>query len=207
MASADFVTDRPPRRIKVDMTGVRHGLLVGLRPAHTDRHGRQHWIFRCDCGRETRTAAREVRKGHVRSCGCLIREASRRRWLTHGATGTPEYRTWQAMKHRCLNPNTRSYPDYGARGIRVAPVWAASFARFLADVGPRPTLAHRLDRIDNDGNYEPGNCQWATITQQNRNRRTARKLTPLLLRCQQGRLASLMLVGLLLAARRQLWRF
>lgn len=95
---------------------------------------------------------------------------------THGMTKTPEYAAWMAMKMRCLNPRNAEFVRYGARGIAVCDRWIASFENFFEDIGPRPD-GHSLDRIDNDGNYEPGNCRWATITEQGRNKRTA-KLSP-----------------------------
>lgn len=83
---------------------------------------------------------------------------------------TPEYQAWANMKQRCFNPNTRSYPRYGGRGITVCEAWSRSFEEFFLAVGPRPTPAHSLDRVDNNGNYEPGNIRWATKQEQTRNR-------------------------------------
>jgi hypothetical protein len=95
-------------------------------------------------------------------------------YVTHNASYTPEYRAWQQMKARCLNPNHRYYPDYGGRGIGVYHVWVDSFETFLADVGQRPSDKHSLDRIDNDRGYEPGNVKWSTYFEQNHNRRPHR---------------------------------
>lgn len=94
-----------------------------------------------------------------------------------GGVMTPEYRAWKAMVERCGNPRCRSFKNYGARGIRVAPEWRVSFAAFMAEVGPRPTPQHSLDRIDNERGYEPGNVRWVTRDVQNRNRRGLRLLT------------------------------
>ncbi len=93
---------------------------------------------------------------------------------THGATGTPEYRAWSGLRGRCCCPSNRAFPNYGGRGIKVCERWLHSFENFLADLGPKPTPLHSIDRIDNDGNYEPGNVRWATRTQQQRNTRMCR---------------------------------
>lgn len=95
----------------------------------------------------------------------------------HGLTRTPEYRAWASMKQRCTNPRVRSWSNYGGRGITVCERWSNSFEFFLEDMGPRPTPAHSLDRIDNDGHYEPGNCRWATASEQRRNDRNNRPIT------------------------------
>jgi ribosomal protein S30 len=91
--------------------------------------------------------------------------------------GTPEYNAWRSMIQRCNNPRTRSWKNYGARGIKVHPGWEENFEGFLADVGPRPSRRHSLDRIDNEGDYEPGNVRWSTPKVQARNKRTSRVLT------------------------------
>lgn len=88
-----------------------------------------------------------------------------------------EYRAWARMKRRCLDPRTDGYHRYGGRGITVCPRWLNSFENFLADMGPRPTDQHSLDRVNNNGNYEPGNCRWATLDMQANNRRANRRLT------------------------------
>ena len=96
--------------------------------------------------------------------------------ITHGMSGTPEYRAWKAMKDRCFNPNSKKYPNWGGRGITVCDRWL-DFENFLADMGSRPTAKHSLDRIDNDGDYSPKNCRWATKAEQNNNKRTNHLIT------------------------------
>jgi hypothetical protein len=94
----------------------------------------------------------------------------------HGGYGTPEYSVWSAMRARCLNPAHSNYRHYGGRGIQVCERWE-SFANFLADMGPRPSLRHSIERTDSNGNYEPGNCRWATPAEQARNKSTNRFFT------------------------------
>jgi hypothetical protein len=96
---------------------------------------------------------------------------------THGLSYTPEYRAWQTMRLRCVDPTNAAYPDYGGRGITVCERWLNSVEAFVADMGPKPTPAHELDRENNDGNYEPDNCRWVTRKVNDRNRRSNRFLT------------------------------
>lgn len=111
----------------------------------------------------------DVRRGHYEACGCLN--------TTHGMSGTPEYITWKSMLQRCYNSNIEQCDDYGGRGITVCDRWKGSFENFFADMGYRPTDQHSLDREDNDGDYEPSNCRWATSEEQNNNKRDNRLFT------------------------------
>lgn len=130
-------------------------------------------VCQCKCG--MLSVQKNCRLKIVKSCGCWQKDHPTV-ILKHGyrRTGTskPEYNVWDAMKQRCLNTNCVNYENYGARGITVCERWINSFAAFIEDVGPRPSDKHSLDRINNNGNYEPSNVRWATRDIQNSNRRS-----------------------------------
>ncbi len=137
-----------------------------------------HWRCLCSCGRERVANTPNLTRGDVVSCGCAKRGVKPHSDI-RGTSGkpSPEYRTWSRMFARCYNPKTSSHANYGGRGITVCERWK-DFATFLADMGPRPTPLHQIDRFpNNDGNYEPGNCRWATKSQQMRNTRMTIFLT------------------------------
>jgi hypothetical protein len=135
------------------------------------------WECLCDCGVKKRIRAMSLKCGRSRSCGCMSNQYRSQAITTHGLRGTSEYKSWGAMIARCYNPNEPGYLNYGGRGIGVCDRWRQSFESFYADMGPKPTVAYQIDRIDNNGNYEPRNCRWATRRQQNRNKRTNHLLT------------------------------
>lgn len=153
--------------VAIDIVGRRFGRLVVLalhsnarrKPTRADRK----WLCRCDCGELTVTRGVNLRSGNTKSCGCMWWETI----TTHGHCRTPEYRAWNQMIQRCTNPNSQRYSRYGGRGISVCQRWFR-FENFLADMGPRPP-GYSIERIDNDGNYEPSNCVWIPRNQQQRN--------------------------------------
>jgi hypothetical protein len=150
------------------------GRLTIVGDAPRFRNGARRWRCRCECGNETESSDSEMRIGRVRSCGCFRRQRVRELMTTHGRSGGPTYKCWSSIIQRCTNPKNPSFSYYGGRGIRICERWRNDFALFIADMGPKPTPKHSIDRIDVNGNYEPGNCRWATATQQARNTRVSK---------------------------------
>jgi hypothetical protein len=134
---------------------------------------RQRWLCRCVCGTVSSVSTQALVHGGSRSCGCLRRERAAKATFRHGYSARTEYGIWKTLRARCNNKKNVAYVRYGARGIRVCSAWDCSdgFPAFLACVGKRPSPNHTIDRINNDGNYEPGNVRWATTQEQVRNTR------------------------------------
>lgn len=150
-----------------DLTGRRFGRLVVL-SRDTAKSKNSRWLCRCDCGVERSILRTGLMSGRTVSCGCRMLETLRPN-RTHGKSHTSTWITWASMKSRCNNPNNNSYADYGGRGIKVCGRWSV-FEHFLADMDERPD-GKSIDRIDNDGDYEPSNCRWATNAEQQMNKR------------------------------------
>lgn len=155
-------------RQTVDRTGIQYGRLKAM--YKNGFIGDQvAWFCQCSCGNTTTVSSYGLGSGSTQSCGCLQREKASEASSTHGLSNTREYRIWCAMKTRCTNENRDNYKHYGARGISVCSRWINSFENFFSDMGPCPSEQHSIERNDPDGNYEPGNCRWATQTEQMRN--------------------------------------
>lgn len=162
----------------VNLSGLKFGRLTVLDRAGQYADGAVKWRCLCDCGNESVVKGSSLTGAGTKSCGCLQRESAVAK-ATHGHLAdkrhSPEYTTWRAMLRRCSDPKMKTYENYGGRGISVCPRWRV-FENFVADVGLRPD-GTRLDRIDSNGNYEPGNVRWATQKDNCRNTRTNRLIT------------------------------
>lgn len=168
-AAPALTTTRKDRAMaKRDLTGCRFGRLVALEIDKSKRGANKpiRWHCLCACGAKTIVASTKLRIGHTRSCGCLHRELRAKALTTHGGSGTRLYQVWAAMLARVNRPTASFYARYGGRGISVCAVWSdyAAFRDWALSHGYSPGLS--IDRIDNDGNYEPSNCRWSTPLEQ-----------------------------------------
>lgn len=146
------------------------------------------WECRCECGVTSYCSSDNLKRGAVKSCGCLVKDSVVEKCQTHGESHTnktKEYRAWQHIKTRCLNSKSKNYTAYGGSGVTICSEWAESYERFLYDMGRAPSPKHSIDRIDNNKGYSPDNCRWATSLEQNLNRKVTRmvmyngEMTPL----------------------------
>jgi hypothetical protein len=158
-----------------DRTGFRYGRLTVIRFSEERKSGGVCWVCECDCGKEIIVSANSLATGNTVSCGCYNLDKIKERQTKHGHSSngiiSPEFRTYRNMKMRCYDTKNKSYKNYGGRGIKICDRWLESFENFLQDMGLRPSPNHSIDRFpNNDGDYEPGNCRWATRYQQGRGR-------------------------------------
>ena len=156
-----------------NLAGMHFGKLTVISRAE-NKNGRVHWNCICDCGTACVVMSKHLISGHTQSCGCLSLIKLAERACTHQMTNTKIYQTWCGIKTRCLNPNCKQYRNYGGRGITIFSEWINDFTAFYNYVSKLPNYGEKgytLDRIDNNGNYEPNNLRWADPNAQSRNKR------------------------------------
>jgi hypothetical protein len=160
-----------------DLTGQTFHRLTVIGRQGLDGNRVATWQVRCVCGSERVVRTSALTRGTTKSCGCLRLEAALRQNSKHGLAKSREYKIWTSMKQRCFTPTCHAYADYGGRGIVVCEEWAASFEKFISDMGPRPDGSFSIERLNNEGHYEPGNCAWVRKVDQQNNTRRNVKLT------------------------------
>lgn len=159
----------------IDLTNQRFGRLTVIERVENAENRQARWLARCSCGNEVIVRGAELRKANgTRSCGCLNKEIVGNLNRSHGMYGTKIYKTWAKIKSRCLNPADKRYKDYGGRGITICDEWKNDFRAFFDFVSKLEHYGdenYTLDRIDVNGDYEPGNVRWADWKTQARNKR------------------------------------
>lgn len=160
-----------------DLTGRTFGQLKVIRFSGKTECRASLWACLCQCGDEVIVIGSFLKNGVTSSCKRCGLSRRMKSVVKHRMTESKEYKAWSELRARTTNPNNRGYKNYGGRGIKVCDRWNDSFNAFFEDVGPAPSPDHSIDRINNNGNYEPGNCRWADAKTQARNTRRAIILT------------------------------
>ena len=160
-----------------DITGKQYGKLTAIKRVGSDKWGGSLWLCKCECGNEKVISCGHLKSGASQSCGCVRIERTKQANTRHSMTDTRLYRAWHHIKNRCTNPNVDGYKDYGGRGIKMCDEWQdfINFKEWALNNGYTDTLT--IERIDVNGNYEPSNCKWATMKEQQNNKRNNHLVT------------------------------
>lgn len=149
-----------------DITGRKFGRITVIDLSGVSKNGKKVWNCVCDCGVEKRILSGSLLSGRTKSCGCLSVDTSRENATIHNHCYENIYSIYKGIKSRCYNKNHKNYSTYGGRGVIMCDRWLNDVNLFILDMGPRPSTRHSVDRIDNNGNYEPSNCKWSTQKEQ-----------------------------------------
>ena len=164
--------------MKIDnIAGKKFNKLTAISFDSVSNSGNHKWLFSCECGNKKVILKSHAKSGHTKSCGCYNSDLTIKRNTKHNNCKrigrSKAYSTWSSIKKRCYNFNQSNYERYGARGIKVCDKWVESFENFLEDMGEPPTAEHSIDRINNNGDYEPSNCKWSSVEEQANNKRNS----------------------------------